>query len=108
MIFALGGCTTVQLGEKGTSRIYLGAVRVVMPDTKGQLSAIEVQSLGIGWDKGPYLGWRAGNWVIADPKECQLLIVIRSPAQADNAAKVLSALEGQDPCIVDYTHSLHR
>lgn len=105
----LTGCTTVRVGEaggRGSVRTYVGVVQVMLPDQKGALAAVDVRSLGLGWDAGPYLGWKAGNWVIADPAKCQLLIVIRSPAQAENAAKVIQSLEGQAPCIADYTHLL--
>jgi hypothetical protein len=104
----LGGCITVPVAPKGTTRTYVGLVRVVMPDRKGDLAAIDVAGLGVGWDQGPWLGWRAGNWVSADPAKCQLLIVIRSPAQADHAAKMLAELKGQDLCVADFTRSLSR
>lgn len=85
---------------------FLGLVRVVVPERQGKLAAVDVKALGAGWDKGPFLGWQAGNWIVADPADCQLLVVIRSPAQAENAAKVLQSLRGQNACIADYTHSL--
>lgn len=107
LTLALGGCATVNASESGRSLWFVGVVRVVLPDKAGKLAAVDVKSLGMGWDSGPFLGWKAGNWIIADPGDCQLLIVIRSPAQAENAAKVLQSLGGQQPCIVDYTRSLH-
>jgi len=111
LTLALGGCATVNANEhgndKGRSLWFVGLVRVVLPDARGKLAAVDVKALGAGWDQGPYLGWKAGNWVVADPAGCQLLIVIRSPAQAENAARVLQSLGEQKPCIVDYTHSLH-
>ncbi len=103
---ALGGCTSVDYGERGSTHVYVGIVRVEIPETDGKLTAVDVRSLGVGWDNGPYLGWRADSWVIADPAECQLLIVIKSPAQAENAAKVIQALGGQNACIADFTHTL--
>jgi hypothetical protein len=103
----LGGCATVDANGHDRSRWFVGIVRVVLPDTQGKVAAINVKSLGAGWDSGPFLGWKAGNWIITNPADCQLLVVIRSPAQAENAAKVLQSLKGQQPCIVDYTRSLH-
>lgn len=100
---ALGGCTVVTVGEGGRSAFYLGAVQVRLPRTEGATAAIEIETFGLGWDRGPYLGWRSGKWVVADPKDCQLLVIIRSPAQAENAAKVMEALGGQKPCIADST-----
>lgn len=110
-LLLLSGCTNVVTGlESGASqtRTYIGVVRVKLPERTGSLVALDVQSLGIGWDQGPYLGWKAGNWVIADPAQCQLLIVIRSPAQAENAAKVIQSLGGQNACIADYTRTSRR
>ena len=107
MTLALGGCASVNASEHGKSLWFVGIVRDVLPDARGTLAAVDVKARGAGWDQGPYLGWKAGNWVVADPSDCQLLIVIRSPAQAENAATVLQSLGGQKPCIVDYTHSLH-
>lgn len=104
------GCTTIgatdQVKNHGRSIWMIGLLRVILPDKTGKLTAADVMALGVGWDGGPYLGWKAGNWIVADPAACQLLVVIRSPAQAENAVKVLRSLGGQQPCIVDYTHSL--
>lgn len=102
----LGGCTTVRMTEQGESRLYLGVVRVTVPDRSGDLVAFSVKTAGVGWQRGPWLGWRSDNWVEADPAKCQLLVVIRSPAEAGNAAEVLRALEGRSACVADYTESL--
>lgn len=103
---ALGGCTSVQLTERGGTRTYLGIVRVTVPDRSGNLVAYSVKAAGAGWQAGPWLGWRSDNWVEADPSKCQLLVVIRSAAEARNAAEVLRALGGRDACVVDYTGTL--
>jgi hypothetical protein len=107
---ALQGCTTIDLAQAGSrtqaqtrERIFLGVVAVRLPKTNGKIAAIDVKTLGAGWQSGPFIGWNASNLVTANPADCQLLVVIRSPAQAENAAKVISSLEGQNPCIVDYT-----
>jgi hypothetical protein len=104
-MLALGGCASVEPGQNRETRTYFGLVRVVVPRNDSTLSAVDVKALGAGWDKGPWLGWRAGNWVSADPAQCQLLIVIRTPAQAENAAKVIKSLGGQQACIADFTKS---
>lgn len=106
-VLALGGCTTVTLSERGDSRLYLGVVRVTVPARAGDLSAVSVKTAGLGWQHGPWLGWRSDDWVEADPARCQLLVVIRSPAEARNAAAVLRALEGR-ACVADYTDGLRR
>jgi hypothetical protein len=107
---AMAGCTTVnvmpQVGMASTefrSSTYVGIVTLRLPATLGNVQAVDVKTLGAGWQSGPFVGWNASNLVTANPADCQLLIIIRSPAQAENAAKVISSLEGQNPCIVDFT-----
>jgi len=104
----LCGCTTVKAGDHGRSLWLVGLVHVVLPESRGKVEAVDVKTVGAGWDAGPYLGWKAGNWIISDPADCQLLIVIRSQAQAENAVKVLQSFGGRQPCIIDYTQSLRR
>lgn len=104
----LGGCAGIDLAPSGESRLYVGVVRVKVPAKSGNLVAISVDALGAGWRQGPWLGWQSDSWVEADPAKCQLLIVIRSAAEARNAAEVLRALEGRDACVVDHTGSLRR
>lgn len=99
----LAGCATVHSDGPTQTKTFVGIVRVVVPENAGRLSAIDVRTLGVGWDSGPFLGWRAGNWIYADPGDCQMLIVIRSPAQAENAARVIESLGGQNACIADFT-----
>ena len=110
MPLVLTGCVTVQVGDQAggtrTSRTHIGITRIVTVEKPGAMAAVDVRTLGFGWDKGPFLGWRAGEWVTADPAKCQLLVIVRSPLEADNAAKVLAALEGQNPCIADLTGTL--
>lgn len=99
----LTGCTTVQPGGKtGRSAVYVGIVRVQWPEAAGQTQALSVKTLGVGWEAGPYLGWKSGQWVVADPRDCQLLIIIRSAAQAENAVQILESLKGQKPCIANF------
>ncbi len=110
LILLLPGCTTInvlpnELGElsKLSERVFVGAVKVRLPATSGHIQAVDVKTLGAGWQSGPFVGWNASNLVTADPAECQLLIVVRSGAEAKNAKEIISSLEGQNPCIVDYT-----
>lgn len=98
---AAGGCTTVGPAGAANTKTFVGVVQVRTPATNGDLNVAEVSGLGVGWDAGPWLGWRSGSWIAADPAKCQLLIIIRSPAEAANAAQVLQALKGNEPCMVD-------
>jgi len=99
-------CTTVRPERGVSTRVYLGLVKIVVPQTRGTVTAFDVETVGFGWDESAYLGWRSGSWVMADPAECQLLIIIKNAAQAGNAAEIIRSLEGQDPCIVDHSGSL--
>jgi hypothetical protein len=102
----LGGCTTIASGGETRSAIHLGVTAIRIPQTRGDVHAASVRTLGVGWDAGPFLGWHSANWIAADPARCQLLVVIRQAVEADNAIRIINALEGQNPCIVDYTNTL--
>lgn len=102
----LCGCATLNTEGPARTNLYIGAVSVTIPQTQGDVSAVGVRALGFGWEQGPFVGWRSSNWITADPANCQLLIVIRSDVETANAARILNALGGQNPCIVDYTNTL--
>lgn len=111
-ILMLSGCTTINIvpqdsGAVSETResIHIGILKLRLPATRGNVQAADVKTLGAGWQSGPFLGWNASNLITANPADCQLLIIIKSPAQAENAAKIISSLEGQGPCIVDYTQN---
>lgn len=102
MMPLLAGCATVTPGEWRGSRTFIGAVRVDVPVTQGDVQAFRVRMLGLGAGRdGVMLGWQDGQWVIADPARCQMVVIIRSEAEAANAAQVLRQLEGQDICVVN-------
>ena len=105
------GCTSVSVGTAdGQEFAGIGFYRVKLPATQGTLVAVDREGVGLGWGSlagsGAYLGYDKSEWVIADPAECQLLIVIKSAAQAENAQEIIALLGDQSPCIVDQTGSL--
>jgi hypothetical protein len=102
----LGACTTVDLGHGKRSMTFVGVVRVEAPARSGDFSAVGVESLGIGWDSGIFLGWRAGSWVSADPSKCQMLVIIRKSVEAEAAAGVLQSLGGTNACVADFSNTL--
>jgi hypothetical protein len=108
LLALLGGCTTVPSEGEARSAVHLGLTSVRIPQTRGHVFAASARTFGVGWDAGPFIGWRSANWIVADPAGCQLLVVIRQAVEADNAIRILNALEGQSPCIVDYTNTLRR
>lgn len=101
----VGGCTQVDLtrGVSSHSQVYVGAVRVTVPATYGELRAVDVSTLGVGADSSLFLGWRHGQFVYVRPDACQLLLVIRSPVEADHALSILRAVEGEHLCAVDFS-----
>jgi hypothetical protein len=112
LALALTGCVVVEVGDRDggqrTARTHIGITRIVTPEVPDGLSAVEVKTLGVGWDKGPFLGWHAGNWITADPAKCQLVVIVRTPLDAEHAARIMQAMEGQDPCIADFSGSLRQ
>lgn len=105
------GCTSISVGSAdGQEFAGLGYYQVKLPASQGTLVAVERESVGIGWGSlagsAAFLGYDKSEWVIADPADCQLLIVIKSAAQAENAKEIIELLGGKSPCIVDQTGSL--
>jgi hypothetical protein len=105
-VISVAACADLSSGGAIHSRTYVGIVRISAPATRGRVAVSDVKALGIGTDGGPWLGWRASSWITADPRDCQLIVIIRSSAEAAGAAKILQSLEGANPCIVDFTHAL--
>ncbi len=112
----LSGCTTIVLGEHLTERdaatrdiVSVGITRIVVPETKGETVAFKRTGLGLGFGSpvgsAAWLGFDQNEWVIADPTECQLLVVIRSDVESANAALILESLKGVDVC---YTNEAQR
>lgn len=97
---ALAACTVSTTDGPKTSRLVVGVVKVEVPERQGELTAVSVKSLGLGWTKGPFLGWNSSSWVLADPASCQLLVVVRKTVEADSTARILQALKGENVCYV--------
>jgi hypothetical protein len=97
------GCT-VALPAEGPTReiVSVGITRIVVPERKGNLVAFRRSSLGLGFGdataSAAWLGFDRSEWVIADPAKCQLLVVIRDDVEAENAARILESLKGEDIC----------
>lgn len=98
-------CTTIVTGE-GPRRelVSVGITRVIVPERKGELAAVRRTGLGFGFGdavgSAAWLGFDSSEWVIADPASCQLLVVIRNDAEAENAARILDSLKGENICYV--------
>jgi hypothetical protein len=105
----LGACTTIELDPNGSRRVTaVGIVQVRMPSSTGDLTVIERTGVGLGLDRlpggGAWLGYSDAGWILADPAQCQMIVVIRSSAQARSALQILSQV-GETACVVDQTES---
>lgn len=110
----LSGCTTVIVTDGSAGQpalthdlISIGVTRIVVPERKGDLIAFRRTGIGLGFGNAvgasAFLGFDQGEWVIADPAGCQMLVVIRSDADAASTLKVLEKLEGENVCYVNDT-----
>ncbi|WP_417449914.1 hypothetical protein [Kordiimonas sp.] len=110
----VAACTSVELGEGGgKTHRYLGFVEVTLPETRGQLRAWQIKSVGIAAEDGIMLGWREQEQVLVPLKEpdgeampheapCSLVVVIRSDAEAKHAREILSGLDGENICLTSF------
>lgn len=90
----LASCTTVPTAGSAGTHYYLGLVRVVYPDSIGQLVAADVKTLGVGVDRGAFLGWRNSRFVFAKPGDCRIVIMVRDHAELENVEKLIKSMEG--------------
>lgn len=102
------GCTTVIVGEGSTHDIVsIGVTRIVVPERKGEVIAFRRTGVGVGFGNAvgssAFLGFDQGEWVLADPAACQMLVVIRSDAETETTLKILEKLEGENICYVNDT-----
>ena len=98
--------STIDAARPGSSRLYFGIVRVRVPVASPAIVAIDVATLGAGFDGALFLGWRQNRLVIARPDQCGLVVIVRAKLEADQAARILEAVKGQQPCIADFSGTL--
>jgi hypothetical protein len=110
----LPACTQVNLaGETGKTYRYFGFVELKLPETKGHVHAVSVESAGIALEDGLMIGWRDNERVVvpldaregeAPPAEapCNLIVIVRSDAQAKHAREILSGLDGENICLTSF------
>jgi hypothetical protein len=91
----------------GASRkhYYFGLVRVEYPEKIGALTAVNVKTLGLGFDGSAFLGWRDSSFVLAKPEDCRTIIILRDKVELAQIKVLLDNL-GEKPCIADFSHSL--
>jgi hypothetical protein len=89
-----------------SSDILFGAVRLVVPATRGKLVALDVTTIGAGAGDSAFIGYRRGQYVYVEPTDCRLLLIIRSKVDTAHAEQILGSLEGEDVCFADFGGSL--
>jgi hypothetical protein len=86
------------------SLVSIGITRIVVPERKGDLVAFRREGFGLGYGNAvgnaAWLGFDKSEWVIADPASCQLLVMIREDVEAENAARIVQSLKGENICYV--------
>lgn len=105
VLLLCSGCTVAVSGEGPRREIVsFGITRIIVPERKGDLVALRRTSLGLGFGdataSAAWAGFDKSEWVIADPAKCQMLVVIRDDVEADNAARILETLKGENVCYV--------
>ena len=101
----LGGCSTVSSDGASRKHYYFGLVRVDFPESVGDLKAVNVKTLGLGFDGSVFLGWRDSSFVLAKPEDCRTIIILRDKVELAQIKILLENL-GEKPCIADFSHSL--
>jgi len=102
----VSGCTKVLLARGQTySLTTIGIVQIEIPaETKGA-SLVSRSALGVGWDQLPrgsgFLGWSNATWVVVEPSECQIVIMVSDTRQLIAAKEVVRHWEGDTLCLVE-------
>lgn len=105
ILVLLAGCVSIPTDGSGKAHYYIGLVRVVYPELRGKLTAVDVKSIGIGFDGAAFLGWRDSKFVYADAGDCRTVIILRDRVEADHVVQLLKSL-GDKACIADFAGSL--
>ncbi|GJM30601.1 MAG: hypothetical protein DHS20C17_32360 [Cyclobacteriaceae bacterium] len=92
LLLLLGaGCSTVN--PDGTiSRHYFGYVKVIIPGTKGDVSAVDITTVGLRIGKGIGLGY-LHDYRLAAPLDCRIVVIVKNQNQLDHAVNMLSKME---------------
>ncbi len=101
----LAGCVSVQNDGAEKTHYYFGLVRVAYPEFRGKLTAIDVKSLGIGFDGAAFIGWRDSKFVYAEPDDCRTVIILRDRIEADHVVQMIKSL-GDKACVAEFAGSL--
>ena len=104
-LISLGGCVSVPTDGTASVHTYVGIVRVAYPGSRGKLTAIDVKSLGLGYDGAAFLGWRDSKFVYAEPDDCRVVLIIRDRLESEHLERMVAAL-GDKACVADFSGSL--
>ena len=101
----LAACVSVPVDGASKAHYYFGLVRVEYPLSRGKLTAIDVKTLGAGFDGAAFFGWRDSKFVYADAGDCRTVIILRDRAESAHVAQLLKSL-GDKACVADFAGSL--
>jgi hypothetical protein len=101
----MAGCVSIQADGTGKAHYYFGLVKVMYPVSRGRLTAIDVKSIGVGFDGAAFVGWRDSKFVYADAADCRTVIILRDKSESDHVVGLLKSL-GDKACIADFAGSL--
>ncbi|MCM0031887.1 hypothetical protein [Sandarakinorhabdus limnophila] len=102
--FLLSACVSTPRDGTGKYHQYFGFVRIFYPDSRGKLIAIDVKTLGIGFDGAAFIGWRESKFVYAKAEDCRTVIILRDKLEVPHVVRILQAL-GERGCVADFSGS---
>lgn len=121
LYMCLAACSNVRIDQtkpaSGTDTYrYFGFVEVIVPKTKGGITAYKIQSLGIALEQGLAIGWRDNEQILVPLKApdaagapweatCSMIVIIRSSADAEHAYQMLSSLKGENICLASFQNT---
>ena len=82
----------------------VGITRIKHAEKSSDLIAYERTTTGLGTSRDTvFLGWHRVQEVIADPANCQMVVIIRNGQELGQARTVLEQLKGVDICVADFS-----
>lgn len=102
----VAGCTTIEpsqnLGEEASSRLLVGIVQVRTQEQPGQLVGRQTKVLGADLSRERILiGIASDTKFVADPAQCQVVIVIKRKSDLAAAQNLVNQFKGGNACIAD-------
>jgi hypothetical protein len=110
----VSGCSAVDIESlaRDQNHYRLGIVRIKVPETRREISAYKISSLGFLASRGFFVGWQdservlvpieAGSAETPPQAACGIVIVVRSVTELNHAEQLTKGLKGGDVCIAKF------